>query len=207
MSSLASTGCVTDDELVAQARAGDSSAFGELVIRHHRAALRAATAALGSPADADDAVQEAWIAARQRLATFRGDAAFRTWLLSIVWNKARDQRRSVVRWVKRLAIVDALEPETARPGLERQRGGLSLCVDRSLVSPEADVLQRELQATVVRLVRALPVRLRDPLLLVGSGDYSYEEVAAMLQQPVGTVKWRVSEARRLLKRKLTHLGF
>jgi RNA polymerase sigma-70 factor, ECF subfamily len=205
MSSLASTGCVTDDELVEQARAGDSSAFGELVIRHHRAALRAATAALGSAADADDAVQEAWIAARQRLSTFRGDAAFRTWLLTIVWNKARDRRRSVVRWVKRMAIVDELEPESARPGL--QRGGLRLCVDRPLVSPEADVLQRELQQTVVRLVRALPARLRDPLLLMGSGDYSYDEVAAMLQQPVGTVKWRVSEARRLLKRKLTHLGF
>src|SRR5687768_17726831 len=85
--------CVTDLELVERARRGDPDAFGVLVERHHRAALRAAVAALGAVADADDAVQDAWIAARGRLADFRGDAAFRTWLLAIVWRKAADRRR------------------------------------------------------------------------------------------------------------------
>jgi RNA polymerase sigma-70 factor (ECF subfamily) len=56
-------------------------------------------------------------------------------------------------------------------------------------------------------VAALPARLRDPLLLVGSGDYTYDEVAEMLGQPVGTVKWRVSDARRQLRTRLAHLGF
>ena len=167
--------CVTDFELVERAQRGDSDAFGILVERHHRAALRAAVAALGAADEADDAVQDAWIAARDRLAGFRGDAAFRTWLLAIVWHKATDRRRGVGRWVRRLISMDAGD-ET--PG-----------------------------AGVPSLAFTLPPKLRDPLVLVGSGDYSYDDVAAMLATPVGTVKWRVSEARRQLRVKLTRLGF
>ena len=58
-----------------------------------------------------------------------------------------------------------------------------------------------------RLIGTLPARLRDALLLAGTGDYSYEEIAAVLGAPVGTVKWRVAEARRVLKRKLAALGY
>ena len=64
----------------------------------------------------------------------------------------------------------------------------------------------QLRTAVRKLVAALPARLRDPLLLVGSGEYTYDEVAAMLGEPVGTIKWRVSDARRQLKQKLARLG-
>jgi RNA polymerase sigma-70 factor (ECF subfamily) len=192
--------CVTDLELVERAQRGDSDAFGILVERHHRAALRAAVAALGAADDADDAVQEAWIAARDRLAGFRGDAAFRTWLLAIVWHKATDRRRGLGRWVRRLISIDAGDEASATgvPSVAFAAGG---------PSPERAALDGERQRTIARLVRALPPKLRDPLVLVGSGDYSYEDVAAMLATPVGTVKWRVSEARRQLRVKLTRLGF
>jgi len=53
-----------------------------------------------------------------------------------------------------------------------------------------------------RLIAALPKKLRDPLLLAGSGEYTYEQISQMLGCPIGTLKWRVSEARRLLKSKL-----
>ncbi len=193
-------GCVTDPELVERARTGDPDAFGVLVARHHRAALRAAMAALGTADEADDAVQDAWIAARDRLGDFRGDAAFRTWLLAIVWRKAVDRRRGVGRWLRRLVSLDA------------SSGGAGAAAPLALVAapaptPEGAVLAGELQRTVASLVRALPPKLRDPLLLVRSGDYSYDEVAAILATPVGTVKWRVSEARRQLRVKLTRLGF
>jgi RNA polymerase sigma-70 factor, ECF subfamily len=191
--------CVTDLELVERAQRGDSDAFGVLVERHHRAALRAAVAALGAVDEADDAVQEAWLAARGRLAGFRGDAAFRTWLLAIVWHKATDRRRGVGRWVRRLVSMDAGEATPgAVPAVAFTAGG---------PSPERAALDGEQQRTIARLVRALPPKLRDPLVLVGSGDYSYDDVAAMLATPVGTVKWRVSEARRQLRVKLTRLGF
>lgn len=192
--------CVTDLELVERAQRGDSDAFGILVERHHRAALRAAVAALGAADDADDAVQDAWMAARDRLAGFRGDAAFRTWLLAIVWHKATDRRRGVGRWVRRLVSMDA---EDEAPGA----GVPALAFAADGPSPERAALDGEQQRTIGRLVRALPAKLRDPLVLVGSGDYSYDDVAAMLATPVGTVKWRVSEARRQLRVKLTRLGF
>ena len=192
--------CVTDLELVERAQRGDSDAFGILVERHHRAALRAAVAALGAVDEADDAVQEAWIAARGRLAGFRGDAAFRTWLLAIVWHKATDRRRGVGRWVRRLVSMDTGE-ETPGAGLP------SVAFAAAGPSPERAALDGEQQRTIARLVRALPPKLRDPLVLVGSGDYSYDDVAAMLATPVGTVKWRVSEARRQLRVKLTRLGY
>jgi RNA polymerase sigma-70 factor (ECF subfamily) len=197
--------CVTDPELVERARRGDPDAFGVLVERHHRAALRAAVAALGAADEADDAVQDAWIAARDRLADFRGDAAFRTWLLAIVWRRALERRRGVGRWLRRLVSLDGGgRDDTQLPG--RPAASLALVAGTG-PTPERAALAGELQRTVASLVRALPVKLRDPLLLVGSGDYSYEEVAAMLATPVGTVKWRVSEARRQLRVKLTRLGF
>jgi RNA polymerase sigma-70 factor (ECF subfamily) len=192
--------CVTDLELVERARVGDSDAFGVLVERHHRAALRAAVAALGRPDEADDAVQEAWIAARDRLADFRGEAAFRTWLLAIVWHKAADRRRGVTRWLARLVSLDggtaAIAGETAP---------LLAFVDSGTTTPERRVLDGEQQRTVAGLIKALSPKLRDPLLLIGSGDYSYDEVASMLGLPVGTVKWRVSDARKQLRVKLTRL--
>src|SRR5690349_4559463 len=142
--------CVTDLELVEHAREGDSDAFGVLVERHHRAALRAAVAALGAPDDADDAVQEAWIAARARLADFRGEAAFRTWLLAIVWHKATDRRRGVGRWIRRLVSLDAGGPD-AEPV-----GAPLAIVAAATPSPERAALDGEQQRTIARLVRALP---------------------------------------------------
>ena len=57
------------------------------------------------------------------------------------------------------------------------------------------------------LIGTLPRKLRDALLLAGSGDHTYDEIGQMLGTPIGTVKWRVSEARRVLKQKLTALGY
>jgi RNA polymerase sigma-70 factor, ECF subfamily len=88
-----STVCVTDAELVALARQGDQQAFGELVTRHQAAVYRAALAAVGSAAEAEDAAQEAFISAYRRLGAFRGDASFKTWLLTIAWNEAINRRR------------------------------------------------------------------------------------------------------------------
>lgn len=175
------------------------SAFGELVSRHQGVALRAAVAALGSPDAGEDAVQDAWLVALERLASFRGDAAFRTWLLTIVWNRARDRRRGLVRWMRRIVSLDG-------DGAGPVGVGLAPLVPARTASPEDGASARELEAVVRRLVRALPQKLRDPLLLSASGEHSYAEIAAMLQIPEGTVKWRVSEARRQLRMKLERLG-
>jgi RNA polymerase sigma-70 factor (ECF subfamily) len=60
---------------------------------------------------------------------------------------------------------------------------------------------------VKQLIGTLPRKLRDAIMLAGSGDYTYEQIAQMLGIPLGTVKWRVAEARRVLKRKLAAMGY
>ncbi len=84
---------VTDGELVEQVRAGNTAAFGELVERHRRAVYRAALAALGNEADAEDIAQESLVLAFRRLDQFRGDASVRTWMVSIAWRLSLSRRR------------------------------------------------------------------------------------------------------------------
>lgn len=190
----------TDLELVGLAQAGDVDAFGELVERNRRAVFRAALAALGSPAEADDVAQEAFVTAYRKLGSFRGDSAFRTWLLSITWRKAIDRRTSMNRWLRLTAAPprddagdELFDPMDRVPALVR--------------SQEETLADDELHRIVKRLIRTLPRKLRDALLLAGSGEHTYEQIGQMLDTPVGTVKWRVAEARRVLRRKLSALGY
>lgn len=185
-----------DQALVRLAQAGDVDAFGVLVDRHRRAVVRAAAAALGSANEADDVAQEAFVTAFRKLGTFRGDALFRTWLLAITWRKALDRRKSLTRWIRRLAVPAREEDESP---IEQVPSGPR--------TQEDGLLASELQAELRTLMTSLPHKLRDVLLLAGSGDYSYGQISGMLGIPVGTVKWRVSEARRVLKQKLAAKGF
>jgi RNA polymerase sigma-70 factor, ECF subfamily len=189
----------TDLELVRLAQAGDTHAFGELVERNRRAVFRAALAAVGSPAEADDVAQEAFVTAYRKLGSFRGESQFRTWLLSITWRKAIDRRKSLSRWL-RMTVSPRQDPgeETFDPMERMMSAGRS---------QEDTLVDDELQRNVTRLIGTLPRKLRDALLLAGSGEHTYEQISQMLGAPIGTVKWRVSEARRVLKRKLTALGY
>src|SRR5689334_3797498 len=87
----------TDDELVERARRGMAAAFDELVKRYADMAFRTAYLVTGSAADAEDAVQDAFVKAHRALSSFRRDAPFRPWLLRIVGNEARNRRRSAGR--------------------------------------------------------------------------------------------------------------
>ena len=200
-----STECVTelaseagDLELVRLARAGDADAFGALVDRHRQAVFRAAYAALGSHPEADDAAQEAFVTAYRRLSTFREQSSFRTWLLAIAWRKALDRRQGIRRWLRL----------SARPGIIG--GEMPEAVDRLCSegpSHEDRLTGRQLQRHLARLISSLKPQLRDALLLAAGGEHSYDEIAAMLGIPAGTLKWRVSEARRILRAKLAATGY
>jgi RNA polymerase sigma-70 factor (ECF subfamily) len=201
-----STDCVTgiepaaadDVELVRLALTGDTDAFGELVERPRRGVFRAALAALGSPAEADDVAQEAFVTAFHKLAQFRGESTFSTWLLAIAWRKAADRRKRITRWLQLIVMPTARDDDRPDP-VE-----IAPSRDRSQEDALGDA---ELHRHVRRLIATLPHKLRDALLLAGSGEYSYEQIGGMLHIPTGTVKWRVSEARRVLRRKLTALGY
>jgi RNA polymerase sigma-70 factor, ECF subfamily len=189
-----------DLPLVRRAQAGDLEAFGELVERNRRAVFRAALAAVGSATEAEDVAQEAFVTAFQKIGGFRGEAAFRTWLLAITWRKAIDRRKGLTRWMKRLA-----------PGTHQNDEGTEWDAMEQLPaagrSQEDALVTSDLHRHVRALIAALPRKLRDALVLAASGDYSYEQIGAMLGIPIGTVKWRVSEARRVLEQKLAAGGF
>jgi RNA polymerase sigma-70 factor (ECF subfamily) len=185
-----SIGCVTDEELVLLARQGDTGAFDELVIRHQAAVYRAALAALRVPEDAEDVAQEAFARAWSTLERFRGEASFKTWLLTIAWHRAINRRRMRMNWLRRTAPLTG-----------------SLVLVASSGAPDEDLRSGELRAQIGRAIEMLTPKLRDALLLARSGEYSYEEIGTMLRIPEGTVKWRVSEARRKVKQRLAELGY
>ena len=74
-------------------------------------------------------------------------------------------------------------------------------------APDDELLARERDRVIAQMIRSLPARLRDPFLLAATGEHRYEDIARMLGIPVGTVKWRMLEARRVLREKLERLGF
>ena len=198
-----STVCVTDVDLVARARQGDPAAFGELVDRHRTAVYRAALAALGSHADAEDAAQDAFLAAYRRLNSFRGESSFKTWLLTITWHQAINRRRSLSRFWRRM-----VEPRSGDDRLEPFEPGSPLDdIASSSPTPEEAAADAQLRHGIVQAIRALSPKLRDALLLAQSGAYSYDEIAAMLRVPTGTVKWRVSEARKIIRKQLQERGY
>ena len=184
---------VTDSELVALARQGDTAAFGELVERHESAVLRTALAVCRSREEAEDVAQEAFVAAWQKLDGFRGEAQFKTWLLTIVWRHALTRRASLWRRLRRFTSSDN-EGAIAEPA-------------RLVRTAEQALSDAELTGQVRRLLATLPAKLREPLLLAAAGDCTFEEMSRMLGVPAGTLKWRVMEARRRLKQKLAALGY
>jgi len=177
--------------LVAAARAGDREAFGDLVTLHQRVVYRTALAALGTREDAEDATQEAFVIAWQKLSGFRGDALFRTWLLTIVWRKALDRRRQRRLWWHRTQSArpaDVIDPLAF------------VAIDTP--DPERVALSRDMADRVRHEIMQLSPKLKDTLLLATTGEHTYDEIGKLLGIPLGTVKWRVAEARRLVLERL-----
>ncbi len=184
---------MTEGELIDQARRGDHDAFGALVDLHRAAVIRTALAALGSREDAEEVAQDAFVAAYRGLGKSRGDAKFKTWVSTIAWRRALNRRSRLGRRLERLLRRDRVEPMWREP-----------------VAPGPDAEQTiagaELATTVRHLVASLPLGLRDALLLTANGNRRYDEAAEVLGIPVGTLKWRVAEGRRLLRTKMLPRG-
>jgi RNA polymerase sigma-70 factor (ECF subfamily) len=175
--------------LVSAARAGDREAFGALVAIHERIVFRTALSALGSKEDAEDAAQDAFVTAWRKLEGFRGESSFKTWLLTITWRKALDRRRSrKLWWSRQTANWDEPAPLDTFAGDDP--------------SPEHLTLTKDLADRARAAISGLTPKLRDALLLAASGEHRYEEIAALLSIPTGTVKWRVAEARKQLNARL-----
>jgi RNA polymerase sigma-70 factor, ECF subfamily len=167
----------TDRQIIDAVLAGDRDAFRFLVERESRMVINACHRVLGSPADAQDAAQEAFVRAYQSLATFRGDGPFGAWV-----------RRIAVRVaVARLAAGDGtVSLDDAR---RHDAAGVGR---RSGADPVDRVLDDEERATLLDAVAHLPADQRDVVMLRFFGDRTVEEIARITDRPVGTIKSRLS---------------
>jgi RNA polymerase sigma-70 factor, ECF subfamily len=174
----------TDEELLASHLRGDQRAFGQLVSRHERRVYGICLRMLGNREDAQDAAQEAFLAALRRASTFRQAAAFSTWLYRIAVNAATDQAR---RRGRTRAVP--LEPDDA--------GGPVLAHDPS-DHGDAVATAVTVQAALARISE----EFRAAVVLCDLLRLPYAEAAAVLEVPVGTVKSRVFRGRLALADQL-----
>lgn len=183
-----------EDPDLDRARQGDREAFGRLVKRHQRRVYAAALHILGNHSDADDATQEAFVRAYRGLATFDGRADFFTWLYRITVNTALNSLRSD----KRGAALHQ------RGNAEAQHvGGRPEALGQVAPTPASQAQVAGEVARVLAAVSQLSASLRVTLVLATIEELPHKQIAEILEIPEGTVAWRVNEARRLLKQKLS----
>ena len=183
-----------EDDDLERARRGDRDAFGRLVRRHQRRVYAAALHILGSHNDADDVAQEAFVRAYRGLAAFDGRADFFTWLYRITVNTALNALRSGRRGA---ALAQ-------RGGVEAAHvGGRPEALGHGVRDPERAAGDTGEIARVLDAVAQLSPPLRVTVVLATIEELSHKQIAEILEIPEGTVAWRVNEARRLLKQRLS----
>ena len=181
-----------DNQLAARVAARDARAFEQLMRQHNRRLFRVARAILRSDADAEDAVQDAYVNAYRAIGSFRGDARLATWLTRIVVNEAYGRLRRAAR-----AEVVAL------PGMSEQAQEAAMG-ESSAPTPEQEALRGELRRVLERHIDALPEVFRTVFMLRDVEELTVEEVAASLGIPEATVRTRSFRARALLRTAMSH---
>jgi RNA polymerase sigma-70 factor (ECF subfamily) len=179
-------------ELAALAARGDSGAFEALMRRHNRMLFRTARAILRDDAEAEDALQEAYLQAYRSLASFRGEAQVSTWLARIVANEALQRLRKQTR---RADIVPLLQPADGTQ-LEQV---MDSDIDKA---PEMTAARHQMRRLLESQIDALPEAYRTVFMLRAVEELSVEETAAVLDIPAATVRTRLFRARSMLREAL-----
>ncbi len=180
----------SDEELVAQAQAGDHDSFNQLVVRWERPIYALAYRTLGREEDARDVVQEAFLRAFRALKGFKGEAKFSSWLYRITLNLCRD-------WIRRerrtpiAAVPDGTDPIDLAESLPSQ--------DESV---EDLVARREMSKAVARAMAELPEEQRAAIVLKEYHGLTFQEIADTLNCPLSTVKTRLYQGLSVLRRRL-----
>jgi RNA polymerase sigma-70 factor (ECF subfamily) len=183
-----------DQQLVARAQHGDQHAFGLLVSKYQRKLGRLLSRLIRDPAEVEDVAQETFIKAYRALGSFRGDSAFYTWLYRIGINTAKNY---LVSQGRRAPTRD-VDSEDAE-GFEE--GELLRDID----TPERLLFSKQIGATVNSAMDALPEELRTAIMLREIEGMSYEDIAKIMDCPIGTVRSRIFRAREAVAEKLRPL--
>ena len=183
-----------DKELVKRAQKGDKIAFDALVTKYQYKVVNLVTRFVKDGDEAQDVAQEAFIKAYRGIAKFRGDSAFYTWLYRIAINSAKNYIVSQSRKTPAYAI-DAEDAEHME----------SATAMRDLDTPEGSMLTREIEDTVYQAIRDLPEDLKTAITLRELEGMSYEEIANVMECPIGTVRSRIFRAREAIDKHLKPL--
>jgi RNA polymerase sigma-70 factor (ECF subfamily) len=175
-----------DAECVRRVQQGDIDCFEILIRRHQKATFNLVYRLLGDYDEAAEVAQEVFLSAYKAIHSFRGDANFSTWLYRIAFNHASTRRRSMTLSQQRYGPLENTDIPNDGP-----------------VDPADAVEQKEIQQEVQRALSQLDERDAALILLRDLQDVPYEEVAVMLDIPIGTVKSRLHRARQALKARLS----
>ncbi len=183
-----------DEKLVRRVQRGEKAAFDLLVLKYQHKVAKLISRYVRDRREVEDVTQEAFIKAYRAIGGFRGDSAFYTWLYRIGVNTAKNYLESIGR---RPPASD-IEMETA----EFIDGADGL---REQATPERQLLTNEIATTVNRVIDELPGDLRTAITLREIEGMSYEEIAEIMDCPIGTVRSRIFRAREALDKELKPL--
>ncbi|GIK25618.1 MAG: RNA polymerase sigma factor [Betaproteobacteria bacterium] len=181
--------------MVVRAQHGDQQAYGLLVSKYQRKLARLLSRLIRDPAEVEDVAQETFIKAYRALGSFRGDSAFYTWLYRIGINTAKNYLVSQGRRAPTSTDFDSEEAESFEEG--------ELLRDNN--TPERMLFSKEIGETVNAAMEALPEELRTAITLREIEGMSYEDIAKMMDCPIGTVRSRIFRAREAVAEKLRPL--
>ena len=184
-----------DQQLVERAQQGDKHAFELLVSKYQRKLGRLLSRFIRDPGEVEDVTQEAFVKAYRALPSFRGDSAFYTWLYRIGINTAKNYLVAMGRRPQTSNEIDVEDAENFEDGGEL----------RTIDTPESELMTKEIANTVNETVASLPEELRTAITLREIEGLSYEEIAALMNCPIGTVRSRIFRARETIALKLRPL--
>ena len=184
-----------DQELVARAQRGDKRAFELLVMKYQRKLGRLLSRWVRDPAEVEDVTQEAFIKAYRALPTFRGESAFYTWLYRIAINTAKNY----------LVALGRRAPTSTGFDNEEAEGFEDAEQLRDSSTPETELEGKQVAAVVNKAMDALPEDLRTAITLREIEGLSYDEIADVMNCPIGTVRSRIFRAREAIATELRPL--
>lgn len=184
-----------DKELVHQVQQGNKRAFDLLVLKYQRRIMRLLAQMINDPAEVEDVAQETFIKAYRALPQFRGDSSFYTWLYRIAINSARNWQAASKR--RPLPINEYQNEEGETFSVE------STLTDHT--TPESELVSRQVASTVKTAIDQLAPELRTAIVLREIEGLSYEEIAQVMNCPIGTVRSRIFRARETIAEQLRHV--
>lgn len=183
-----------DHKLINLARQGDQKAFESLLNKYRNLVYHVMIKMVGNSQEAEDLSQEAFIKAFNALATFNEEFAFSTWLMKIATNNCIDYLRK-----KKLKVFSINEP------IQYKDEELQYEIPDQEMTADRKMLAEERSRFINNAIQSLPPRYRHVILLRHKEEKSYEEIAEILNLPLGTVKARIFRAREMLNKKIKNL--